>query len=58
MMDVEGELVYTPHALNFSCFVVGMVIVWIATHNWLAMLGSLVASIHVAIKVKPEEVNK
>lgn len=49
----KGRFLYTPRLLNYSLFVVGMVIVWMATHDWVAMLGAFIASIHISIGVKP-----
>lgn len=32
--------------INFTFFIIGMTIVWNVTHNWIAMGGAFVASIH------------
>ena len=42
----------TPTILNWTCFFIGMAIVWSVTHNWYAMLGALIASLHFTVTVR------
>ncbi len=46
---------YTPTMLNLILFAIGMVIVWEATHNWVAVLGCFIASLHVSIRVEHKQ---
>lgn len=43
--------VYTPHGLNFALFLIGLAIVWLSSRNWIAMLGAVVAAIHITVPV-------
>ena len=48
------ETTITPKAINWTLFVVGMLIVWLATHSIVGLLGALVASIHITYRVAKE----
>lgn len=41
--------------VNWACFFIGMTIVWFTTHNWYAMLGAWIASIHLTVTFKGAE---
>ncbi len=49
---MKRQEVYTLWAVNFLCFFLGELIVWLATHNWIAVLGAFVASLHFAVPVE------
>jgi hypothetical protein len=49
---MEPELRYTPRLLNLLLGIVGLVIIWSATHNWTAVLGGFIAGLHFSIRVK------
>ena len=36
----------TVKKLNWACFFVGILIVWLATHSWLGILGTWIAALH------------
>lgn len=44
---MKFHLAQTPEALNFWLLAVGLLIVWLSTHNWIALLGGFIASIHI-----------
>lgn len=44
-----SSFVYTPHALNWSLFVIGMAVVWGTSASWWSLVGAFVASIHVRV---------
>lgn len=41
----------TFHALNHGLLVAGLLIVWLASHSFLAIIGAAVAAIHVRVLV-------
>jgi hypothetical protein len=43
--------------VNLALFVTGMSVVWLATHKWLALLGTFVASLNFTKTLQPEERN-
>ena len=49
---MKKETYYTFYALNYFLFIVGALIVWMASHSWIAILGTVVASLHFAIPEK------
>ena len=51
-IDTKPEYVWTPRGLNYAFFVVGLLIVVLSTHSWVATLGCLIASLHINVKVK------
>lgn len=42
----ESQRVYTFHKANFTCFVIGMAITWLATGSLWALIGTFIASLH------------
>lgn len=46
------RFVYTPHALNFSLFGIGMLGLWLTTHSWPALGWAALASLHFTLTVK------
>lgn len=40
------------HAINFVCFIVGMIGVWCLTHSFGALFFTFVASLHLELKEK------
>jgi hypothetical protein len=51
-MKIVKRIVYQPTLLNYLFFVVGMLGVWFTTHNFTALLFTLIASIHISIGVE------
>jgi len=49
---MKKETVYTFTTLNWFLFIIGIIIVWLASHNWIAVLGAIVASVHLKIKAE------
>lgn len=47
---MKAETLYTPKLLNWLFGIIGLAIVWDSTHNWTAMLGAIVAGIHVTVR--------
>lgn len=48
----------TAAKFNWCCFFVGMAVVWFATHNWVAIVGAWIASIHLNVIVKEDDDGK
>ena len=40
----------TP-ALNFLLAIAGLLIIWLSTHNWIAILGGIIGATHVEYKL-------
>ena len=51
---MSNPTIKTPRLLNWAFFFVGMIALWLTTHNGWAMFWALVASIHVTIRIKDE----
>jgi hypothetical protein len=51
------KTVIEPPLFNLLLGIIGLTIVWAATHNWVAILGSFIAAIHIQITVTPKENN-
>lgn len=45
---------YTPDWLNYSIGFLGLFIIWMSTHNFVAVLGGVVAGIHITVSKKQE----
>lgn len=54
-MRDQAKLVWTPPHLNTLLGVLGLAIIWLATHNWVAVLGGVVAGLHFQITIKEPE---
>jgi energy-converting hydrogenase Eha subunit E len=57
MKTSRVAFVRTYHAVNLALFVTGMSVVWLATHKWLALLGTFVASLNFTKTLQPDERN-
>jgi len=44
--------IHTPRLINLIFGILGLTIVWINTHNWMAMFGAVITGIHFTIKVR------
>lgn len=42
----EYRLIKTYRLANWTCFAIGMSLVGVTTHSWLALLGVWIASLH------------
>lgn len=40
----------TASALNLALGFLGLAIIWQSTHNWTAILGGIVAGIHITVR--------
>lgn len=47
---MKDKLKFAENCVNFSFCFVGMVGLWLVTHNWLAIFWCFVASIHFGIR--------
>lgn len=56
--NMRYEIKKTPWKTNFILFTVGLIIVWVASHSWLAMLGAFIASIHISFRASKEEIEE
>lgn len=45
---------YEADGLNFILFLIGTSMVWSITHNWQAVVWTIVASAHIAFTIKRE----
>ena len=54
LKPAKPELLITLHLLNTLLGVLGLVIVWCASHSVVAVLGAIVASLHVSLRGKRE----
>jgi hypothetical protein len=50
--SVKPETYITLGPVNTLLLILGLAIVWSASHSWLAVLGALVASIHIALRMR------
>jgi hypothetical protein len=48
----ETKTVYEPAIVNFAFGVIGLSVIWMATHNWIAILGGFIAALHFQITIK------
>ena len=48
----KAKMVWTPPYLNTALGFLGLVIIWLATHNWIAIVGGIVAGLHISVTVE------
>ncbi len=49
------EMVYTYDYLNLLAVVVGLLVIWFASHSWVAMVGGFVGSWHFSRHARAED---
>jgi hypothetical protein len=47
----EPKTVYEPAIVNLAFGVIGLAVIWLSTHNWIAVLGGVIAALHFQIRV-------
>lgn len=54
MMEIrtQAKRVWEPPYLNTCLGVLGLAIIWLATHSWLGVLGGIVAGLHFQVTIK------
>lgn len=50
----KEEKLFTFRALNWMLFGIGISIVWLSSHSWIALLGAWVASMHFTLKIEED----
>ena len=55
MGKVKPERIVTFHTLNLFLGFLGLAIIWFSTHNLVAVLGGMVAGLHVAWKLADKD---
>lgn len=49
-MILQKITAYEPKYFNYALCLIGLAIVWLSTHNYLAVLGAIIASLHIRFR--------